>query len=164
MTPRIATTTITAPETLTEAEYLSQLKRSTAALDALTTLIRAQFARLPELDIPQLRVAHALGCAQSTVSQRIKDARAALAQRPEGHPLWPAEAIALYDGGIWSREELLHYLADFPYEPRQPSEDPAYETISPGQFANITRAVGRGQLTRQDYADLYDLLHTDSQL
>lgn len=155
------TTTITAPKTLTGAEYLTQLKRSTAALDALTTLIRAQFAQLPELNIPQLQVVEALGCAQSTVSQRIKDARAALAQRPEGHPLWPADAIALYDSGIWSREELLDYLADFPYEPRRPSEDPAYETTHPGQFANITRAVGRGQLTRQDYADLYDLIHDE---
>lgn len=81
------------------------------------------------------------------------------AERPSTHPFWPREMIDRHRAGEVSRNDLMEYLATFPYVPRQPSEDPGYEVPHPGEFGNVSFA-----LNRDEYAELYDRIHQRKQL
>ena len=79
-------------------------------------------------------------------------------------PLWPAEVIDLYAAGLLPRDEVLSYLATYPYIDPEPTDDPAYTVTQPGEFGEVAAANWSGKLSDADYADLYDLLHADDQL
>lgn len=155
------TLTLNRPFTPEEAERL--LTRTKAASEALEVLLCARAVHADETGVDQQDFTRLLGLLgndkQDTLCDYLQRSCTVLAQRPLTHPLWPAEVISLYDVGVVDRDELLDYLATFPYEQSPISEDPAYETTGPAEFATITQAVDLRRLTRQDYAELHDHIH-----
>lgn len=85
------------------------------------------------------------------MSQELYDA-----ERTATHPLWPSEMIDRYRRGGVSREDLMAYLASFPYVPPTPTYDPAYEPVQPGEFFSVSMA-----LSSQEYAELYARMHPE---
>ncbi|MBB4734794.1 hypothetical protein HDA30_000302 [Micrococcus cohnii] len=75
-----------------------------------------------------------------------------------GTPL-PEEAIDHYVSGRVGRDELLDYLAAYPYVKPEPSDDPEYDMLDPQEFGVVVLAVDTGKLTESDYADLYARRH-----
>ena len=156
------TLTLIPPSTPDEAtQQLAQLQGTTVALAVLR---RVQLVKAAEAGVTQQQLAGALGRAQSSISEYLARARTSLADRPATHPLWPAEVIDLYAAGLLPRDEVLSYLASYPYIDPAPTDDPAYTVTQPGEFGEVAAAHWSGKLSEADYADLYDLLHADDQL
>ena len=153
------TLTLTPPTTPDEAtQQLAQLQGIPTALDMLR---RVQLVKAADLGVTQQQLAGALGRAQSSISEYLARARTSLADRPATHPLWPAEIIDLYAAGLLPRNEVLSYLATYPYIDPAPTDDPAYAVTQPGEFGEVAAAHWNDKLSDADYADLYALMHGD---
>ena len=151
--------TLIPPTTPDEAtQQLAQLQGIPTAIDVLR---RVQLVKAADLGVTQQQLAGALDRAQSSISEYLARARASLADRPTTHPLWPAEIIDLYAAGLLPRDEVLSYLASYPYIDPALTDDPAYTVTQPGEFGEVAAAHWSGKLSEADYADLYDLLHAD---